>query len=238
MDPAIVPSLDACISPARLAPYLAACNADPSQARRLYVWNMEISAAFWGSISTVEVALRNAIHREFEQHFSRPDWWHDPRIRSLAQDAIDAEGKLQQVHGRQTAAQRAHRGPIGPDDVVAALSFGFWSTMAASPKQALEQNKFWHLFLHNAFPNWNYLPNNVNGRKAFMRRLENLRKFRNRVAHHEPIHGRALTTDNQKVIEMASYIDADLAHLINGHSRVPAVLSRRDAAVLFGDCSF
>jgi hypothetical protein len=238
VDPAIVSTLDACISPARLAPYVAARNGSRNQARRLYVWNMEISSAFWGAISSVEVAMRNAIQQQFAQHFGRADWWHDPAVSSIAQEAIDTETKLNQVYQRQTAAYRAQRGPMGPDDVVAALSFGFWSTMVASPKQALEQNKYWHMFAHNAFPNWAHQPNNARSRQAFMRRLENLRKFRNRVAHHEPIHARNLAEDNEKVIEMARYVDADLAHLINGHSRVPAILARRDAAVVFGDCSF
>lgn len=238
MDPAIVTSLDACVSPARLAPYLAACNNVPEQARRLYVWNMEVSAAFWGAISSVEVAMRNAVHAEFAAHFGRQDWWHDQAVSQIATEAVATETKLRQVLRRQSSAVRSGRGPIGPDDVVAALSFGFWSTMVASPKQALEQNTYWNMFVHKGFPNWSHQHNNTTARKAFLRRVENLRKFRNRVAHHEPIHARNLVDDNRKVIEMARYLDADLAHFINGHSRVPASLARRGAAVQFGDCTF
>lgn len=236
MDPGSVAALDALVSTPRLAPYLSACSGDITKARRLYVWNMEVSAAFWGAISSVEVALRNALHQQFQRHFNRPDWWNHANAQQLASDAVDKEAKLRQEHRRQSAARRG--AAPGADDVVAALSFGFWSTMVASPKSALEQNKFWHVCAHKAFPNWVYRHNDARNRQAFIRRLEHLRKFRNRVAHHEPIHGRDLVDDNNRLVAMARFMDVELAHLVNGHSRVPAVLSRRDAAITFGDCNF
>lgn len=45
-DPARFGVLDDCLMPARMAPYLRACEHNLERARRLYVWNIEISAAF------------------------------------------------------------------------------------------------------------------------------------------------------------------------------------------------
>lgn len=238
MDPAIVTKLDDFISQPRMAPYIAGCGGDQEKARRLYLWNMEISAAFWGAISSVEVAMRNALHREFAQHFGRTDWWHDRLAVPLAGKAVTCETDLLSQYQRQSRTYRSQRPPPGPDDVVANLSFGFWSTMVASPKSALEQDKYWHLFAHRSFPNWGYRPNDSTNRGHFTRRLESLRKFRNRVAHHEPIHTRQLDQDNRKLIDMARFVDIELAHFVNGHSRVATVLSRRSAATEFGDCCF
>lgn len=130
---------------------------------------------------------------------------------------------LRSQYQRQSVSHKKQKPrPPGPDDVVSNLSYGFWSTMVASPKSALEQKKFWHQFAHRAFPNWGHKPNDPTNRSHFTRRLETLRKFRNRVAHHEPIHARQLDQDNRRLMEMAHFIEMELAHFVNGHSRVPS----------------
>lgn len=146
--------------------------------------------------------------------------------------AVATDDELQRVRRRRHGAP-----PPTSDDVVAALSFGFWSSILASPKSGLEQQKLWHRCLHSAFPYWTYLQG-AKLREAFVRWVELLRKFRNRVAHHEPIHNRLLADDHDRLVEMAGYIHADLATFIEGHSRVPAVLACRRAAVDDGQCQF
>lgn len=219
--------------PARVAPYLAACNGDIPRARRLYVWNIEISAAFWGPISIVEIAFRNAVHRALASHIGRPDWWnattmHKPDVAK----AHEEERRL-----RNQRRRLPHGAPLMHDDVVAALSFGFWSSIIDGPSNAFEQNRFWHTCLHHAFPYWKAKPG-TRGRKDFVRRVELLRKFRNRVAHHEPLHRRDLEKDHRSLIEMASFIDSDLGQFIHEHSRVEHILDRRDQALDNGLCQF
>lgn len=233
MDPASFDVLDAYLMPARLAPYLRACGNDQAKARRLYVWNIEVSAAFWGPISGVEIAFRNALHAALTQHLGREDWWNDPAV---PEADVEKARKTEKMLRRQ---RRRIKGapPPTPDDVVAELSFGFWSGILHGPTRALEQHKYWHTCLHSAFPHWTYIPG-ARGREAFLRRVEKLRKFRNRVAHHEPVHGRNLVGDHDLIIEMAGRIHPDLARFIEGHSRVLHVLARRPAAVEHGDCQF
>lgn len=227
-DPARYSVLDDCLMPARMAPYLRACDGDRERARRLYVWNIEISAAFWGPINGVEVAIRNAVHGVLAEHFDRADWWNTRGLDARAvSTARDEEDKLAARLPKVTA-----------DDVVAALSFGFWSSMLGGPKGALEQNLYWQRCLHRAFPGWTHQPNDARGRKAFLRRIELLRKFRNRVAHHEPIHARDLRKDHDRILDVAALIHPDLASFLRGHSRVPDVLARRTAAVEDGVCQF
>ncbi len=48
-------------SPARYQRYRAAARGDTARAARLYMWNCDLSAAYWPSIAFVEVAIRNAI---------------------------------------------------------------------------------------------------------------------------------------------------------------------------------
>ncbi|MET9260287.1 hypothetical protein [Amycolatopsis sp. NPDC004079] len=232
MDPAGFTVLDAHLMPARLTPYVQACGGDVAKARRLYVWNIEISAAFWGPVSSVEIAFRNAVHRELAAHRGRPDWWNDPQL--PAQDVDKArveEARLQRLRSR------SRQPPATADDVVAALSFGFWSSVLNGPGTAFEQNRFWHTCLYRAFPYWHYRPG-TSGRKEFTRRVELLRKFRNRIAHHEPLHRRDLARDHQSLVAMAGFIDPGLGAFVDSHSRVSATLARRADAVDNGQCQF
>lgn len=233
MDPADIEVLDEYLMPARLAPYLRACGNDPGRARRLYVWNIEVSAAFWGSISGVEIALRNAIHQAFAREFAREDWWHHPRMRDDdVVAAVKAEGFLRRQRARIPSAPS-----VSADDVVAELSLGFWANLLQGPSRSFEQDKYWHGWLHRAFPNWNYEPG-AESRKVFTRRIERLRKFRNRVAHHEPVHHRDLTADHHRIIDIAGLMHTDLASFIAEHSRVPQAIARREDAVDRGLCQF
>ncbi|WP_052583902.1 Abi family protein [Saccharomonospora iraqiensis] len=208
MDPAELRTLDIHLSPARLAPY-------------------------WGPISAVEIAFRNAVHRALATHVGRPDWWNDPSM--YPPDVVkarDEEKRLQRQRGR-----KRNTSPPTSDDVVAALSFGFWSSIVDAPRNALEQNRYWHTSLYEAFPNWHYKPG-TQGRKDFVRRVELLRKFRNRVAHHEPLHRRDLARDHEALIAMAGFLDGDLSRFIADHSRVPDVLARHTPALDHGQCQF
>lgn len=194
--------------PARMAPYLRACDGNLARARRLYVWNIEISAAFWGPINGVEVAIRNAVHKVLAEHFDRADWWNTRSLDAQAvRTARDEQSKL-----------TARLSTVTADDVVASLSFGFWSSILGGPKGALEQDLYWQRCLHRAFPGWKYHPNDARARKAFLRRIERLRKFRNRVAHHEPIHARDLHQDHDRILEIAALVHPDLAVFLQGHS--------------------
>lgn len=192
------------------------------------MWNIEISAAFWGPIHGIEIAIRNAVHAALAEHFHRADWWNAAAIDpGLGQKARTQERELASTSS-----------PVRADDVVAALSFGFWSAVLASPKNALEQNRYWQQCLHRAFPGWSHKPNDAAARKAFTRRIELLRKFRNRVAHHEPIHTRDLAADHERILTLAGFIHPDLAAFLHAHSRVPHVLTRYDDAVTHGLCHF
>lgn len=156
-DAARFPVLDEYLGSARLAPYRRACAGDSDRARRLYVWNIEISAAFWGPIHGIEIAIRNAVHAALAEHFQRADWWNAA--------AIDTRiGQKARAQERELSTTSS---PVRADDVVAALSFGFWSAVLASPKNALEQHRYWQQCLHRAFPGWSHKPNDAATRKAF-----------------------------------------------------------------------
>lgn len=62
-------------------------------------------------------------------------------------------------------------------------------------------------------------------------RLDYLRTFRNRIAHHEPIFARHLVADHDSILLATGWISAEMRDWIAHHSRVPRLLGMtRDAA--------
>jgi hypothetical protein len=53
-------------SASRLSLYLKACEGDERKAHELYLWNSEISSAFWELLGHLEVALRNKISSQLQ----------------------------------------------------------------------------------------------------------------------------------------------------------------------------
>jgi len=174
VDPAGFSNLPKVLSAPRLAPYVGACGGDARKAVRLYTWNVEVSSAFWGAVHVLEVALRNAEHEQMAARYGRPDWWNDGTVylhavmqKQLAQAKVDAS---KAAHKNQRAAM--------PDDVVAALTFGFWSGLLGPGGSLQYETQFWQPFLKNAFRRY------AGSRAALHRDVDSLRLFRNRLAHH------------------------------------------------------
>lgn len=129
------------LSPARMAPYLAAHGGRWEGAVRLYDWNTSVGGAFFESIHYLEVGLRNAVD--------------------------------------DAASARLGTGWLSPISPV-------------------------------------FTPRS--------------RRRRNRIAHHEPIHGRALYVDFANVLDIATRVGTVLGEHIAATSRVPDLLAGREQA--------
>lgn len=195
----------------RLATYLAACDNVDADAQRLYAWNIEVSAAFWGGFNVLEVALRNVIHHELSALAGQEDWWN-------AQIGLH-QFEQQRVSDALSSAKRAKGQGALPGHVVAELNFGFWTGLLANRYH----QRLWVPALHAAFP---YL---TGSRRELHRKQESLRKLRNRIAHHEPIFARGLAEDHDRLLEVLGAMSPVAVDWVQQNSRVPQVLSRRTA---------
>jgi len=132
------------------------------------------------------------------------------------------------IQAKTSAAQiAAFKGRVPQaDDVVAALSYGFWSSLVGPGGNCQYETQFWQPALVKAFPH------SASSRRATMSRsLESIRLFRNRIAHHEPIFRRHLAADHATLLRLADAIDHGLADYMSDHSRIPDVLARRVALI-------
>lgn len=73
-------------------------------------------------------------------------------------------------------------------------------------------------------------------RKQLHRRLDDVRIFRNRMAHHEPIRSAPLAAIRDDVIAIAGYVHPDAAAFISGANRIDGALARREASIGAGEC--
>lgn len=219
LDDTVIRALATSLSPERMATYVAAAGGDQEKALRLYTWNTAASAAFYGPLQGLEVALRNAMHRELAATYG-VDWYDDPRC------GLDA-GTLSRIAGAKDELRREGY-VVDPPHVVAALSFGFWVALlgrgghppgGAGPKRNYEMT-LWRPSLFRAFPNAKL------GRSQVHSPLNYLRTLRNRIAHHEPIFSRHLEADYQSILSVTSWICPSTRDWIAHHSRVDDILSR------------
>ena len=197
----------------RLATYVRACHGNQDEALRLYAWNIEVAAAFWGSFNVLEVALRNVIHSELSILAGQEDWWN-------AQIGLH-QFEQHRVTDAIAAARRAKGAVVAPGHVVAELSFGFWTGLLANRYH----QRLWVPALHAAFPRL------VGPRRELHRKQESLRKLRNRIAHHEPIFARNLTADHNRLLDILDAISPVAVDWVKQNSRVLQTISRRNDVV-------
>jgi Abi-like protein len=219
MDPARFRELPAVITADRFSTYLAAQAGNVDQAIRLYTWNVEVSAALWGPLQAVEVALRNALHQQMRTRYQREDWWDASSVGLAAEQHRQVQRAIAKLVRR--------RQPYLPGHVVAELSLGFWTGLLGRGNGY--EHRYWIPILRHAFPPYR------GSRVDLHRRVENLRLLRNRIAHHEPIFARHLAADHSSILVLAGYMHPDVHDWISSHSRVGEVLARRQRCIDSGD---
>lgn len=191
-------NLERWFSPERMARYVEACPDHPDRAAALYSWNSVLAAAFWRTLGHVEVLMRNALNdRLMDRSYTAaggPQWYM-----TLA-PVLDWRTRVDIAEARRRATRAGRAETVGR--VVAELNFGFWRYLVA----ARYDRSLWRTALFRAFPG--------KARHDVERRFATLHVFRNRIAHHEPIHHLDLADIRADALALASWVDADAARWI------------------------
>ena len=205
----------------RFSTYLDSADGHQAAALRSYAWNTAISAAFYGTLQCLEIALRNAMHRELSRKYGSA--WFDNCDAGLNKSAL---GKIKTA--KKTALEYTDSIDEVPK-VVAALSFGFWVSLIDSGGQRDSDGKthydyeetLWRPALHRVFPKGL-------ARREVHKTLNYRRELRYRIAHHEPIFKRHLSRDHERILEVTEWISPETAAWIRHHSRVEELLLSKD----------
>lgn len=201
------------ISAERFQPYLDECGGDPLVALRLYCWDGEASRAFLSALRDFEVSMRNAFHARLAGRYGRSDWWDSPRVR------LTTKGFQQVRSARLALQQELGAAGVTPDDMVAKLTLGFWVGLTGRGQNY--EMQFWNPALRHAFHGYR-------GRRgALQQQLDHVRRFRNRIGHHERICHRHLDKDYETLLRLLDYVSPEKASLHRQFSQIPDVLARK-----------
>jgi hypothetical protein len=210
--PAAYDRIEASMSPARLARFARAAKGNKQLGLRLYVWNARICEALYFPMQVAEVTARNAISIPVRKRFGT-EWYDNIKF-------INLLPKWQKENLKSTLEkERKRRGDrLTQDHMVAGLNFGFWvHLMTASYDKQL-----WGNGVKHSFPNCGDL-----NREGIYNYIDQLRIFRNEVAHHFAIFDRTPQAKYQNVLRVLEITCADTHWLVIETSRVSSVINQR-----------
>lgn len=188
-------SIKNALSPARVGTYEAATTANPPLpgALALYAWNAQVSAAMMAPLHLCEVALRNAVADALEAIYG-PRWpWE-------ATFTVSLPNPTRGYNARQDLL-KVRIGKATTGKVIPELKFVFWQTMFTSRFDG----RIWTPHLRAVMPHLDPVKTVAQLRSLIYIELDQLRKLRNRIAHHEPIFTRNLADDFQKIQELIAF---------------------------------
>lgn len=169
-------AIETTLSGARLGRYLTAAKQDKQLALRLYVWNARLCEAFYFPLQTAEVSARNAIEIPVRKRFGN-EWFNNKKFINLLPNR-------QKETLRTTIQKETKKRPFGlnKNDIIAGLPFGFWVSLMTKSYN----NHLWINGIKQSFPN----AATDETRQSIYQKLDQMRHFRNSVAHHFAIFDR------------------------------------------------
>jgi hypothetical protein len=167
------------LSTPRYGRYLQATNHDTERAKKLYHANIRLAQAFHPVLSQFEVVLRNSLHNILTAHFNDPDWIIHQKTGFMQHHSLKNSHYYLRTCVQKTTANLARKAiPITSGKIIADQTFGFWLAFFLSHHYALVGGQPIHIFP--------YKPSTAN-RAIIYDKLNDIKNFRNRVNHCEPL---------------------------------------------------
>ena len=158
--------------------------------------------------------MRNSIDKQFIRRFSDSKWFENLEfIRIISKYQID------RISDARTNIQSSKK-EITTGRIVSELTFGFWTSLFDTKFElTLWKN------LRFSFPNCS---KQNRRRRIISAKLNRIRKFRNRIFHHEAISWNleVLNSYKQDIIDGISWLDKDLLNWINELNHVEPMINK------------
>jgi len=197
------------LSQPRLDRFLVATGNSKSKAQKLYRINLRTAQAFYPVLNLFEIFFRNMVHYQVSSYFANPNWIITEKNGFMNHPSLTSSRFFLKT-SISKAERTIHRkgGIVTTGSIIAEQSFGFWTSLFDTHHYRLIGG----IVIH-CFPN---KPNHVN-RNIINQKLNNIRGFRNRVYHNEPICFNRNAIDfteaaniKTEIYELLKWIDADL----------------------------
>lgn len=146
----------------------------------MYRANVRIGQAFYPVLNHFEVFLRNALHHEISDYFSDPDWLRTEKDGFISDPSL-AKGNYFLYDSVEKAEKKARRERYDQPSIgklIAECTLGFWTSFFDPHHYRLLEGRPLLVFKDR--------PSSI-GRHDIKGRLDEIRGFRNRLYHNEPI---------------------------------------------------
>lgn len=210
------------LSRERLGAYSLDDDRDSTDAVARYMWNVALCSAILPSLHLLEVTLRNHMYtasleimRGRPLRFKEVPCWLDADPQLLERRETDVV---------EDAKKHLRRNPkhLTPGRLVAKLHFGFWMNLCNRPYEhgRAAGPRLWPRMAKLAFPN---CPRSQREREKIRIRLDSIRLFRNRVAHHDPIWDAGFLDRYEEILGTLEWLNPSLRQALERIERVRAV---------------
>jgi hypothetical protein len=167
------------LSTPRYGRYLLATAHDKERAKKLYHANIRLAQAFHPLLSQFEVVLRNSLNTILATHFNDPDWIIHQKTGFMHHHSLKNSRYYLRSCVQKTEAKLTRKAiPITSGKIISDQTFGFWLAFFLSHHYALVAGQPIHIFPYKPF---------TENRASIYTKLDDIKNFRNRINHCEPI---------------------------------------------------
>ena len=171
--------LELFLSKPRLDRFLLACGGSQSKALELYKSNLYIAQAFYPVLNLFEIFIRNTINRYLIDHFQDSDWILTQKTGFMVDESLEPSFYfLKKSVSKAERKLRRNRIQVTAGKIIAEQSLGFWTCLFEPHHYRLLEGSIIH-----CFP----LKPVSENRSSIANSLRDIRDFRNRIYHNEPI---------------------------------------------------
>jgi hypothetical protein len=226
-------------SPERIAKYEAITNNKNEKTILLYKANISVSQSFMSLICVLEVSLRNNIDEALKNHFNDNDWIINQKEGFMNHPSLSYIGKKtkKQVDNRYFRKQiliaeekiKKKGYPLTAGRLIAEQTFGFWTFFFDNHQSKLLKGAPMKAFTK--------LPTDCS-RKTICQMLSDIRNFRNRISHHEPICFNKGNIDfsyareiHETIINILGFLDTNLPSFLKDIDYVNVTISRMEKKI-------
>lgn len=217
-----------------------------------YVWTQALSSRLLPILGDFEVVLRNTLHRSLSLHYSSGvsdsfDWMM-PQPNPARQINPNAPSHLSSRHSLSTQSRenvktamanvlknKPHNYAVTPDDIVAALSFGFWEKLIESLNHHAHPAPMQGPILSVALPHApvssvaDFATSKF--RTQIISLLKRIRDIRNRIGHHDAVWTTPEFNEDGQVGFIPRKSRHTITHMLNAIQKIAWLTSWIDPAI-------
>ena len=182
-------------------------------ALNLYAWNMHVGSAFATPLHVCEVVIRNSVNDALVNVYG-DDWASNEAYIISIPDHILRQNKF-----RNKLKKAKNTSKLIPE-----LNFHFWQSMFTTRFC----NNIWNDNLKLVFPN---APKNIEVTHIHDS-LDIIRKFRNRIAHHEHLLNQNLAKLHDTILQLIGYRCHDTMKWLLSISQLSPILSVKPKSLI------